>query len=138
SDGAIVLVGYFNSSINFGGGAMQSAGSNDPFVARFTAAGDHAWSLRFGDGNDQAAYAVAVDASGHAHVAGRFAGTIDPGDGPLVSAGNYDAFLVKYSPIGNAVWSQSLGGSGYDAIDGLAVDASGRITGVGHSLNTAL
>src|SRR5690606_22847370 len=56
-DGAIVLVGEFTGSINLGGGVMQSAGLAEAFVARFTAAGDHAWSLRYGDGANQYSHA---------------------------------------------------------------------------------
>lgn len=37
-------------SVDFGGGALTSAGSNDIFAAKLTAAdGAHVWSQRFGD-----------------------------------------------------------------------------------------
>ncbi len=31
-------------------------------------------------------------------ITGRFINTIDPGDGPLVSAGDDDLFVAKFSP----------------------------------------
>ena len=56
----------------------------------------HLWSKRFGDGDDQHARSVAVDASGNVIVTGYFYGTIDFGGGALTSAGGGDIFVAKF------------------------------------------
>ena len=48
--GNVYVTGYFAGSVDFGGGALVSAGNSaDIFVAKFNAAGVHQWSLGFGD-----------------------------------------------------------------------------------------
>jgi hypothetical protein len=100
ADGNILLTGRFQGIIDFGGGPLLSAGSEDVFVAKLTADGTHLFSHRFGDNNNnQIASAIAVDPSGAALVAGRFEGTLDFGKRPLMVAGDdYDVFVAKLSP----------------------------------------
>ena len=92
----LIVAGYFEGTLDFGGGVLTSAGANDIFVAKFGSDGAHLWSKRFGDGSDQAASAVAVDASGNVIVTGVFRGTVDFGGGGLTSAGVEDIFVAKF------------------------------------------
>ncbi len=96
--GNIVLVGYFNGSVDFGGGPLASAGAADTFVAKLDVNGAHLWSKRFGDALDQLGVGAAMDSAGYALVAGFFFGTVNFGGGPLVSAGGSDVFLAKFAP----------------------------------------
>jgi len=68
----VLFAGYFEGTVNFGGGNLVSAGGEDVFVTKLDAAGDHVWSKRFGDASDQYANAIAMDGLGHALVAGYF------------------------------------------------------------------
>ena len=66
-DGNIYLAGDLNSEsgpIDFGCGALASAGGADIFVASFDASGQHRWSKRFGAGQNQHVAALAVDPEG--------------------------------------------------------------------------
>lgn len=73
-DGGVFFTGYFTGSLDLGGGTMQAPGvGKDVFLGKFTAAGAHVWSTRFGDTADQYAYGLAADATGNAYVAGSFA-----------------------------------------------------------------
>src|SRR5439155_701956 len=54
------------------------------------------------------------------------AGTTDSGLGGA-SAGDYDAFVAKYDPAGNALWIRQFGTSGDDGPCGVAVDAAGNV-----------
>ncbi|MBI4705981.1 MAG: SBBP repeat-containing protein [Deltaproteobacteria bacterium] len=96
--GDAVLTGYFDGTVDFGGGALVSAGPYDIFVAKLGPDGKHLWSRRFGDASDQVGWSIAADASGNALVTGWFDGTVDFGGGPLASAGGADIFLAKFSP----------------------------------------
>ena len=97
SDNALVA-GPFQGTINFGGSDLPSAGSWDIFVAKLDANANHLWSQRFGDESDQHSWAIAVDSSDNALVAGPFQGTVNFGGDDLVSAGYYDVFVAKLAP----------------------------------------
>ncbi|MCC6556883.1 MAG: hypothetical protein IT372_28345, partial [Polyangiaceae bacterium] len=105
----IVVIGYFEGSIDLGGGALQSAGGDDIFVARFDWFGHHVWSKRFGGAGDQRGASVALDGAGNAFLAGYFAGSLDLGGGGLQSAGGDDLFVAKLDGSGNHVWSKRFG-----------------------------
>src|SRR5262249_47559744 len=61
--GNVLLTGFFDGSVDFGGGPLTSAGWSDIFVVKLDPAGNHLWSKRFGDGLNQHAWATAVDAA---------------------------------------------------------------------------
>ncbi len=130
--GNIVVAGYFYGSANFGGGLLSSAGSSDIFVVKYTAAGTHLWSRRFGGTSNDVANGVAVDGSGNIVVTGYFNGMVDFGGGPLVSGGGYDIFLAKYSASGSYLWSDNFGGTSNDVANSVAVDGSGNIVVTGY------
>ena len=132
-DGGVFFTGYFTGSLDLGGGTMQAPGvGKDVFLGKFTAAGAHVWSTRFGDTADQYAYGLAADATGNAYVAGSFAGAMNPGNGVLTSAGSLDVFVAKFSPVGNAVWAKRFGDSQVQEARGLTIDAQGRVTVAGN------
>jgi hypothetical protein len=128
--GAIALAGSMRGSADFGGGALESAGGDDLFVALYDARGGHAWSRRAGDDADQAALSVAVDGDGAVIVGGRMDGTIDLGGGPL--SGSADGFVAKLDVHGRHVWSQRFGGPDSDEVSAVAVDETGSVFVTGH------
>lgn len=95
SAGAISIATYFNGDIDFGGGALVSAGANDVAVAKFDSAGAHVWSKSFGDAQNQTAAGIAAYDTQHLMLAGNFSGILNFGATPLVNGGGQDAFLVK-------------------------------------------
>jgi hypothetical protein len=96
--GEVVLTGSFGAQIDFGGGALTSAGDHDVFVARFDAGGQHLWSKRLGETGYQTGTAVTWSPAGQLAIAGEFYGSVDLGGGPLVEAGDGDLFLVMLTP----------------------------------------
>lgn len=106
----------------------------DAFVARFSGGGsalDYATYLGGiddGRNSDDTGYAIAVDASGSAYVAGRTASIDFPvtGSFDVTHNGGYDAFVAKLSPSGGSLmYSTFIGGSGDDYARGVAVDGAG-------------
>jgi len=89
---------------------VGTAGGNDVFVAKLTAAGAHVWSAGFGDASDQATFGVSIDGSGNVVVVGSMFGTVDFGGGPLVANG-LDLFLASFTSAGAHGWSQVFDGT---------------------------
>jgi hypothetical protein len=142
--GHVVVVGYFEATVDFDPGAATqnrtSAGMHDIFVAKYTTAGAFEWAFRIGGvGYDQAT-GVDVDASGNVFVSGYFTGSVDfdPGAGTTsLNAGSADdAFLAKYSPTGALLWAIKIGASGYDMSNNCSTDANGDVYITGHFVGT--
>lgn len=93
------------------------------------APGEHLWSKRLGDVNEQQAQSVAVDAAGDILVTGYFAGSVDFGGGPLTtpSYSAPDIFLAKFDAAGAHMWSKRFGDSGTQRAFSVAVDAAGNV-----------
>ena len=121
--GSVVVSGEFSGTVNFGGNNLVSAGLLDVFVAKYGGDGTHQWSQRFGSTSNDSAISVAADASSDVVVSGYFTGTVNFGGSNLVSAGQQDIFLAKYSAAGAHQWSKRFGATSFDA--GLAVATNG-------------
>ncbi|HUI42984.1 MAG TPA: choice-of-anchor D domain-containing protein [Terriglobia bacterium] len=91
------------------------------------------YSTFLGGSNTDVGYAIAVDASGNAYVAGATASTDFQGAsrGPcptcgMNQGGSYDVFVAKLNSAGTALlYSTYVGGSGADQAAGIALDPSG-------------
>lgn len=123
--GNVLLTGSAAGSVDFGGGALTSAGGTDIFVAKLTAGGVHLWSKRFGAAGNQDGRDIAVDPSGAVLVAGDFTTSVDFGGGVLTSAGVTDGFIAKLDSFGAYVWSKKQGDAVAQSVTGVAADASG-------------
>ncbi len=96
----------------------------DAFVHKYDHKGALLWSDVFGSPDEDQATGVAVDDHGYAYVVGHTAGTLPDQS----SLGVYDAFLRKYSPDGQALWTRQYGGSNQDWAMGVAVARDGDTT----------
>jgi Beta-propeller repeat len=126
-NGDVVFTGSFTGTINFGGGALTSAGATDLFVARLDPAGAYIWGQRFGDAGAQAGKGVTVDSQGNVIVTGDIAGKVDFGGGELTSAGATDVLLLKLDPAGAHVYSKLFGNASAQNAAAVAVDAVGNM-----------
>jgi hypothetical protein len=114
--GGFAIVGQFAGVTNFGGASLSSAGSSDVFLAHFTAAGAHDWSLRAGGGSGDSGSSVAVAPDGSVAIGGRFAGTADFGSGAVSASGMSDGFVARYAAGGSFLWSRAIGATGWDEV----------------------
>lgn len=106
-------------------------GSTDVFLAKFNPSGSTLiYSTYLGGGGDDAAFALAVDSSGNAYLAGETFSADFPLCNPYQGAfaGKWDAFVTKFNSSGNAlVYSTYLGGTdGSEVARALAVDSQGN------------
>jgi len=115
------------------------AGETDAFVAKLNAGGSAlVYSTYLGGSAEDEAYAIAVDGSGEAYVAGETNSNDFPMQNPqqATMAGVDDAFVAKLNAGGNAlVYSTYLGGSDEDEAYAIAVDANGYAYIAGDTLS---
>ena len=121
--GDIFLAGSFQGTIQFGDTTLISAGGSDIFLAKLDGAGNALWSKQFGDATDgQSAHAIAVDTSGNVVIAGSFDGNVKLGATTFVSSGLGDAYVAKFDPSGNHLWSKHLSGPYFEIASAIAID----------------
>ena len=130
-DGNVYLAGDLESQsgpIDFGGGALTSAGGSDIFLASFDASGQHRWSKRFGAGEDQHVGALAVSPEGLVAIAGSLEGGADFGGGLVTSAGKSDALVVVLDSKGQHIASHAFGDADDQYADVVAFGTQGELT----------
>ena len=107
--------------------AWSMAGTGDAFLAKYDSLGNVLWAKKGGGTDEDVAFGISLDPTGNVLITGTFASlTCTFGATPLVNSGSDDIFLVKYSSSGNLIWAKGLGGSGYEEVANLAIDASGN------------
>jgi hypothetical protein len=129
-----LVAGWFEGSINFGGGALASAGGKDIFLARLdlASAGAPVFAKRLGGTLDDRALGVGLGAGGEHLVAGHFQGSFDPGKGTIVSGGDADVFLARYDAMALPLAQHGpFGGTGQQLVSEAAADGKGRIVVIG-------
>jgi hypothetical protein len=129
---SILLAGTFAGTINFGGGPLSAAGSQDGFLAKLDSNGNYVWSRSVGGMNDSIS-AFALDSNGNIAVAGTFTGSINLGQGVQTSAGSADVFIARYQGADGSVgpWSFTFGSVSTDTSHALAYDANNTLMAVG-------
>jgi Beta-propeller repeat len=135
ASGSVVFTGSVQGAVDFGGGALDGDGRGVA-VAKFTPAGAHVWSKRFGVAQTQTLTIedVAVDPTGNALLTGSFVGQLNFGDtedtqmektiGPVAMT---DGFVVKLDTAGNFTWSYQIASSNEARGVGVAGDAAGSV-----------
>jgi hypothetical protein len=124
--GSVSVTGDFQGGVDFGGGAVQSAGGSDVFWATYGSDGRYVRALRFGGTGADMGTRVGIDGSGNVILTGNFVGVVDFGGGGLGSAGQGRIFLARYDGAAAHLWSKSFAASNI-ASKGLAVDGPGNI-----------
>lgn len=114
--GNVYVSGYFQSTADFDPSSstanLASAGSYDAFISKYDDSGAYMWANRMGGSLGDFGRSLSIDGSGNLYVAGWFEGTadFDPSSSTLNlnSAGGYDIFITKYSPIiTEVIWNGS-------------------------------
>ncbi len=75
--GNTVTIGWFQSSVDFGKGALASKGNKDVFALKLDAAGGLVWAQRWGDRDHDQGRGVAIDDQGAAIIVGIYRFTLD-------------------------------------------------------------
>ncbi|MEZ4442711.1 MAG: hypothetical protein R3B72_26690 [Polyangiaceae bacterium] len=72
------------------------------------------WLRTFGDASYDGIFGLAPDGEDGVYLSGWFAGAIDLGGGPMLSAGDRDFFLARLDEDGELVWNKRYGGPYWD------------------------
>lgn len=139
-DGTFVIAFSFYEAIDLETGTLTSVGGADVAVARLDAQGRATLARRFGGPADEGLSGFVGERIGLARAPdGRIAvalaayGDVDFGDGPHAVRGPADGAVLVLDPTLAPAWSRTVGGDGFDAIGGIAVDDAGDIGLVGIS-----
>ena len=140
ADGSAIFEGYFEGTAAFGATTLTSAGGQDYFVAKVTAAGAFVWATRAGGSDDDGdqSWGVSALVDGSATVTGSFEETADFGATSLTSAGSSDVFIAKVDASGAFLWAIRAGGSNDDWGWGVGTLPDGSALAVGPFYGTAV
>lgn len=117
-DGTGVYVTWFEY-------ALPGQASGGIFLRKYDFDGNEMWTRQFSIGSRDGVAGVAVDGTG-AYLTGWIDGTL-PG---ATSAGDVNAYLRKYDPDGNELWTRQVGSSAFGPATAIDADSSGvYITG---------
>jgi hypothetical protein len=127
----IVLGGYFTTSIDFGGGALNTPGG---YIAKFSPAGAYIWEKVYGINNAARFWTLALDSNGDVVVGGDFAWNTNLGGGTITgTATSDDMFVAKYSGVdGSYEWAQGILGTSFGRPTSITTDAQNNVILTGY------
>jgi hypothetical protein len=118
-DGSLYVAGTTNGALH---GAVNSGGV-DAFLSKYDLTGVRQWTRLLGGTTSDLATGLVVGSDGGIYLSGSTEGTL-PGQ---TSAGGVDAFLSKFDPNGNLLWSRLVGSAGFDAAQSVALGSNGNL-----------
>ena len=134
--GAVYWTGFFEGSLDIGGGALVASGQ-DPFAIKLDGANGLVYSRSFrGSGPYDSGSLVLPLPDGRVLFGGIFDGIIDLGAAQLTSTANANGFLAVLDGTGATVKSRRLG-DGTVHPDGAVVDMTGNLLLTGAFGDTA-
>jgi len=127
--GNVFITGIFRShTITFDSITLTNANIGGIFLVKYDSAGNVLWA-KTQDAGDARATAVSTDDNGNSYVTGSFSSSsVTFGTQTINSYQGYPGiFLVKYDPMGNAIWAKGACGDNQDQASGVATDKFGNV-----------
>lgn len=112
--------------------------SSDLIITKFSPLGNIQWSTYFG-GDMGMPTAIDIDLNNNVYIGGYIHGAFTPvfAEGGSGFVQNFtptiDGFLLKFSNIGELLWSTSLGGENADYIEALQIDSNDKLLVTGQT-----
>lgn len=138
----------FGIAVDAGGNAwvtgvrLTSTSTPEAIIGKVDAGGTQLWYKYYAGGASGNVYGrgIAVDPVRNvAYATGLFTGQNGVFFGPvkLTPAGSFDGYITKMDDSGNVLWARQWGGSGFDAVNALDLDADGNPVPAGYFNGTA-
>jgi hypothetical protein len=143
--GEIAVVGNTTSPDKISGSksfqSIYGGGPQDAFIAYLNGSGNLMWSTYYGGAQPDYGQAVCLDNSGNIVITGgtfslsaiAFPNALQPAIG-----GDYDAYLAKFLPSGQRLWSTYFGGLYYDYANAVDCDNNNQLTIAGYTTSLGL
>jgi hypothetical protein len=128
------ITGVFYDSISFGTTSLKSNGLTSIFIAKYDINGKLEWANNIATDSIISSSGICVDNAGNIILIGNFAKFISFGNSNkinLISKGDYEVFLTKFSNNGELLWATSFGEIGLDNATKITTDYSDNIYVVG-------
>ena len=107
ADGSMLAAVVFAGTVDFGGGPLESAGTDALALARFDSGGNLLWAKQLGGaGASFTLGSVGANASGEVVLTAGYAGAVDLGGGPLPTTS--DTLLAVFTSAGALKWSKTV------------------------------
>jgi hypothetical protein len=152
--GNVYITGYYISSplqiYNAGSLvpdlSLNNQGSSDAFIVKYNSVGYALWATHIGGAGFDIGTGITTDQADNIYLTGFYvsnplqiynAGSLVP-DLSLNNQGNRDAFIVKYTSEGVALWATHIGGIGLDVGTGIRTDQAGNIYITGYYVSSPL
>ncbi len=149
SEGNIHLLINFVDTVDFDPGMdtfyLTSLSSSydyfDIAIVKLNNNGEFIWAKSFGgEFGEEYAGGLAVDTTGNVYITGNFDDTVDfdPGAGTFnLTSDFYDMFVLALDDNGNFIWAISVGGTGIEEGNDIAIDSADNIYVTGNFQGTA-
>ena len=99
--------------------SFGTVGVPNAFLVKYDSAGYKIWNLTWGGSANDFAYDVVVDSNNSIYITGY--------TWSFGTAGNPNAFLVKYDSLGNQIWNRTWDNSDFDGGESVTVDYNNNI-----------
>ncbi|WP_457129694.1 T9SS type B sorting domain-containing protein [Mucilaginibacter sp. HD30] len=138
------VTGIFEGIIDFDPSVstfnLTATGGFDAFVAKYDTNGNLIWAKSMGGAGTDQPSGMDLDNNGNVTIVGQFNSPIDanPGAGvfSLNNASDFDMFIINLDANGNFLWAKSIGGSGADYGNKVAIDKDGNRIMIGQFQQT--
>jgi hypothetical protein len=138
TNGNVYTTGTYSGTVDFNPASghnavidLTSSNGSDVYVSKLDANGKYVWAKSMSGTDNQQAYGIALDSAGNVWTTGYFYGTASFGAYNLTSGGSRDIFVAELDANGNVLWAGSMGGTGSDQGQAIAVDSTGvYVTGL--------
>lgn len=139
SSGEIFIAGSANGNFTIGSEIINTNGESFPLLLKLDSLGNYLWSTHFTVSVSSSINNfedITIDMDGNIYVSGWFTDTLFHPLGFLVSSGNLDAFIAKFSNDGSLIWIKKIGGLGENSIRDITLDANQQLWITGYYYNS--
>jgi len=121
-------------SASFDGDLDTNYGSTDYWLFKTDSAGNLMWQKNFGGSDDEDGHSILTMPDGGFIINGHTASNdVDVSGHHNPNSGIHDGWVVRVGPTRNIIWQKCIGGTGFELINQMVADDSGRVVMAGYT-----